>query len=97
MSEAERVSPEFVWVWNTSGHNMPGAIFPNVDTAEAWIASVCGGGLLSCYPVGLSPYDYAIEHDYYESKPGENVRSKQLNFAPSYLEHRHYEDGKRVA
>lgn len=86
---------DFVWVFCGNSSRFPSAIFTVRENAEAWIKSNKLTGVLTCYPLNISVYEWAIEEEYFVPKKAhESTPQFMQNFSSASQEHYHYLEGQ---
>ena len=85
-----------IWVFNGVRSNFPSALFYELNDAERWIQQNNLTGILTKYPVDISVYDWAINKRYFQPNNSNHLTPDFIGrFSSAYLEHYHYENGKR--
>jgi hypothetical protein len=86
---------ENVWVFNGANSAFPSAVFDNKEDALRWIGDGRLTGTLTCYPVGISVYDWVIkEGKWCPKEPRHSSPDYIAKFSSAHLEHFHFEDGE---
>ncbi len=86
-----------MWVFSGEGAALPSAVFGDRALAEAWIAKHQLSGLLTAYPLNQSVYEWAIEKGFFQTTTAAHFRPDWIQrFSSAYLEHYHYESGRRI-
>lgn len=84
-----------VWVFNGARSQFPGAVFSQLELAEAWIRRHRLTGTLTRYPVDLSAYDWAMERGYFTPSKTEHTSPEFIGrFSAANQEHYHFEEGQ---
>jgi hypothetical protein len=87
-----------IWVFNGSRSSFPSGVFTNLKFAEEWIQQHRLTGMLTAYPLDIGVYQWAIEMSFFKPKVERHTTADFIqSFSSAYLEHYHYEDGKKVA
>jgi hypothetical protein len=82
------------WIFQAANTSFPGAVFSSRERAEKWISEHQLSGILTCYPVDIPVYDWAVAKGYFRPKNELQESGKFIgNFTCASLEHYHYEDG----
>lgn len=89
-----------VWVFNAPNKSFSGGVFADIDEAEKWIAKHKLTGVLTKYPLNKGVFDWAIENNSIDLKPGKlSEKIEDPSFIGGYttasMEHYHYENGTR--
>lgn len=85
-----------VWVFSGEGGDFPSGVFRARESAEAWIAKHRLSGVLTCYPLDVGVYDWAIERNLFQPKHGEHASAQFIQtFSSAKQEHFHYGQGHR--
>lgn len=90
------MQPRHVWIFNGSGGRFPGAVFDSKDKALVWIQGRKLSGVLTCYPVDIGVYDWAIANGLFKpSKPQHASPEFIGRFTTAGQEHYHFENGEQ--
>ncbi|MFT4926258.1 MAG: hypothetical protein ACI8WB_002356 [Phenylobacterium sp.] len=88
-------SNKSVWIFNGDKGRFCSAVFSNYEKAVDWIKQIGATGMLTCYPVDSSVYDWSIAKDYFRpSKELHNTAGFIANFSSASLEHTRFENGE---
>ncbi len=88
---------KYIYIFNGNGSSLPNAVFSSLKKAETWIKLHKLSGILAKYPINISVFDWAIDHQYFAPKNEFQQNAKKIQtFTSAYLEHYHYEDGKII-
>ena len=83
-----------VWVFNGAGANFPSAVFRSKIVAENWIQSHSLVGVLTRYPIDVSAYDWALQHELFTPKREDQRLGEFIGrFTSASQEHYHYDSG----
>jgi hypothetical protein len=85
-----------MWIFMGEGARHPSGVFTERETAERWIGAYQLSGVLTAYPVDVGAYDWAIDAGHLRPKEPGDARSQFVGrFSSAYLEHYHYDGGRR--
>ena len=83
-----------VWVFTGPGPSFPSGVFSQRSIAEAWIKTRGLSGTLTCYPVDIGVYDWALLNGFFKPKKEEHETAQFIQkFSSASQQHFHYEDG----
>ncbi|MCE5186720.1 MAG: hypothetical protein LLF76_11415 [Planctomycetaceae bacterium] len=86
------MSHEWLWVFNGKCSAFPSAVFEDKLKAELWIKQHGLVGTLTQYPVNISAYDWALEHDSFKPKKEHQTTSDFIGrFTAGFIWHEHYD------
>ncbi len=86
---------EYKWIWIFNGENMfPSGVFETEEMAFEWISKNKLSGILTCYPLNIGVYDWAIKEEYFTPKKEHQKTPEFISkFSAAALRHYHIEDG----
>jgi hypothetical protein len=85
-----------VWVFSGAGGGFPSGVFRTKESAETWIAKHRLSGVLTCYPLDMGVYDWAVSRNLFQPKRAEHASARFIEtFSSARQEHFHYEQGHR--
>jgi hypothetical protein len=80
-----------VWVYNYPSARFPCAVFDTAENAHSWIMKNKISGTLTCYPINMSVYDWAIENQIFTPQKKSHSERKFIgSFTSASQEHYHY-------
>lgn len=89
---------EWVWIFNGAGVRYPSGVFEDKERAEIWINQHRLAGVLTKYPVNVSAYDWAIEHNYFTPKKEHHTTGDFVGrFSAGFIAHEHYDNEHATA
>ena len=86
----------YIYVFSGEGGGFPGGVFDSIENAENWIALHNLTGVLSFYPLNTGVFDWAVSNGFVKPEMAAKTTSRRIANYESYLDHAHYENGKRV-
>jgi hypothetical protein len=87
---------DWIWVFHGDGAMLNSAVFTELEKAEEWIKKHSLSGMLTKMPINQGIYDWAIETGTFVPKSlFQQTPTFIQKFTSAYLEHFHYESGKR--
>lgn len=82
---------EWVWIFNGDQIQFPSAVFEDKNKAELWIKQFSLCGTLTKYPVNVSAYDWALEHNLFKIKKEHQKTPDFVGcFTAGFIDHEHY-------
>jgi len=86
-----------VWVFNGAKSHFPSGIFTSKKLAEEWIRKSRLTGTLTCYPLDIGVYEWALSNGYFTPKRDDQTTPEFIGrFSDASQEHYHYEDGNEA-
>jgi len=74
---------KFVWVFNGNSSRFPSGVFSSLS------------GILTCYPLDLGVYDWAIREDFFKITKEKHKAPHFIGlFSSAHQEHIHFENGE---
>jgi len=86
-----------IWVFHGNDGSFPAGLFSTEELAESWIAMHRLSGLLTCYPVDMGLYDWAVSVGRIRPLDPEDPNPEYVaNFNTDGFGHEHYRDGVKL-
>ena len=86
-----------VYVFNGAEGRFPSAIYSSFESADLWIRKNKLSGILTCYPLDISVYEWSLKKEYFKvTDERHQLPSFIQSFSSASQEHFHYEDGERL-
>ena len=86
----------YIYVFSGEVGNFPGGVFDSIENAENWISLHKLTGILSYYPLNTGVFEWAVSSGFIKPEKAAKIPSREIGGFSSYVDHAHYEDGKRV-
>ncbi len=86
---------ETVWIFNGDSNKFCSGVFSSYEQALSWIKKNKLSGMLTCYPLNVSVYDWSIDKGYFKPKNEKHSSSIFIsNFSSASQEHFRFDDGE---
>jgi hypothetical protein len=93
----EKIMQSFIWIFHGNEAQFCSGVYEELKQAETFIKKYSLSGILTKMPLNKSVYEWTIEKGFFEPKRDYQHSSKFIqNFTSAYLEHYHYQNGKRM-
>lgn len=83
----------FLFVFHGEGAKFASGVYDSLEGAKRSIASHKMSGILTCYPVNETAYDYAVRNEFFQPKPTQSESFVQ-RFTSASQEHYHFQNGE---